>query len=500
MKNARIALAITAIAGLLFSAAAVAQTPPPATQDDVADDGKAAGGSFTPVAPPQAPKTPVPNAKQKGTPQAPAITPAASVKYDPQRQCVQSGELPVELKAGRHPVGETIVLPTNFLPSGQRVDVGIRTPYVSNLRYFAALERDDGRRRILARQDVVTRRAVASDELVRLGKLEADQTVVSIDLHNDDAGLWRKSDLYLYTCSAEWAGPASVSRVNVRLSPYLASLLACAGATILAYLILGAALKRRDDRFATYLSALDPVKLSSGPDGRGSLAKFQVLLFSLLVFALILLFMLRTGMLSELSGTILTLLGINGIGATLAKGADANRNAISAENRAWLLRRNWIQAKRELADNSAATWSDFFTTDGEFDVYRYQSFIFALVVGGAMVAAGVGQLSTFAIPDTILGIVGLSQAVYIGGKLVTRTNMADLNTAISDLRDREKKLRDTALAARQALAIGAPAGLADLVGPVAYGGYREKARDVAALFTAETGVPVTDQSLEPSIG
>ncbi len=55
-----------------------------------------------------------------------------------------------------------------------------------------------------------------------------------------------------------------------------------------------------------------------------------------------------------------------------------------------------------------------------------------------MIAAGVGQLSTFVIPDTILGIVELSQAVYIGGKLVTPTGMKALNDALDDLRAREK--------------------------------------------------------------
>jgi hypothetical protein len=44
-------------------------------------------------------------------------------------------------------------------------------------------------------------------------------------------------------------------------------------------------------------------------------------------------------------------------------------------------------------------------------VYRYQSFIFGLVVIGGLIAAGVSQLSTFVVPNTILGIVGLSQVV-----------------------------------------------------------------------------------------
>jgi hypothetical protein len=33
------------------------------------------------------------------------------------------------------------------------------------------------------------------------------------------------------------------------------------------------------------------------------------------------------------------------------------------------------------------------------------------VIGG-LIAAGVSQLSTFVVPNTILGIVGLSQVVY----------------------------------------------------------------------------------------
>ena len=149
-------------------------------------------------------------------------------------------------------------------------------------------------------------------------------------------------------------------------------------------------------------------------------------------------------MLADLSGTILTLLGISGIGAIAAKGTDQKRNTISAENRAWLLRKNWIPTAKTPVDPSNASWRDFFTTNGEFDVYRYQSFVFSFVVVVALVVAGVTQLSTFSIPETVLGILGLSQAVYIGGKLVTTTNIGDLNSAIVDLRDRERKFRDDA--------------------------------------------------------
>jgi hypothetical protein len=283
----------------------------------------------------------------------------------------------------------------------------------------------------------------------------------------------------------------------VRLSPYWLSIGITVVSVFLLYVWIAFALRKQDRTLASFARALNPARFTAGPDGKGSLSTFQTLSFSLVVVALISLLLLQTGMLTDISGTILTLLGISGIGATVAKGADAQRNSLSAENRAWLLRRGWIPMAKAIVDSSNASWRDFFTTDGVFDVYRYQSFIFALVVIGALIAAGVTQLSTFVIPDTILGIVGLSQVVYIGGKLVTPTNMSDLNAAIAGLRTEESKFKDAARTAKQ----GPVVSLADAInsaGQGAYSAYREKAKDVAVIFTAETGIVVGDASLDPT--
>ena len=115
-----------------------------------------------------------------------------------------------------------------------------------------------------------------------------------------------------------------------------------------------------------------------------------------------------------------------------------------------------------------------------------------------LIAAGVNQLSTFVVPNTILGIVGLSQVVYIGGKHVTPTNISDLNAAIAGLRTDEQKLKAAAVAKKQ----GQVASLAEaipLMGQDAYDAYRQKARDVAAIFTDATGIVIADASLEPVI-
>lgn len=289
--------------------------------------------------------------------------------------------------------------------------------------------------------------------------------------------------------------PWRVSSVSVRLSPYWFSIAAALVGVLVLYLWIAFALRKKDHTFGTFLRALNPAQVSAGSDGKGSLSTFQTLAFSLAVAALITLLLLQTGTLADLSGSILTLLGISGIGAT---GTDSQRNTLSAENRAWLLRRNWLPMAKTIVDPSNASWRDFFSTDGVFDVYRYQSFIFGLVVIGGLIAAGVNQLSTFVVPDTILGIVGLSQVVYIGGKLVTPTNISDLNAAIAGLRSDEQKLKAAAMAAKQ----GQVASLAEaipLIGQSTYDAYRQKARDVAAIFTDATGIIVTDASIEPVV-
>jgi hypothetical protein len=424
---------------------------------------------------------------------------AAARSNDPQKQCVKAGEFAVELKSGRNPVGGTIVFATNFLPTNQRVDVGVRAPFVEGVRYFAGIDYGDGETYLLKRQDVVTRRAVESDLLVKKHLLEPDQSIVTLNMGDDFAWLWNRVDLYLYTCNSPVGeSPGRVSVTTVRLSPYWLSIGITVVSVFLLYVWIAFALRKQDHTLASFARALNPARLTAGPDGKGSLSTFQTLSFSLVVVALISLLLLQTGMLTDISGTILTLLGISGIGATVAKGADAQRNNLSAENRAWLLRRGWIPMVKATVDPSNASWRDFFTTDGVFDVYRYQSFIFALVVIGALIAAGVAQLSTFVIPDTILGIVGLSQVVYIGGKLVTPTNMSDLNAAIAGLRTEETKFKDAARTAKQ----GTVVSLADAInsaGQGAYSAYREKAKDVAVIFTAETGIVVGDASLDPTL-
>jgi hypothetical protein len=67
-------------------------------------------------------------------------------------------------------------------------------------------------------------------------------------------------------------------------------------------------------------------------------------------------------------------------------------------------------------------------------VYKLQTIIFSIAVAFALVAAGASNLSSFTVPDALLGILGLSQVVYIGGILVRPPAVNDLDEALTKLR------------------------------------------------------------------
>ena len=129
-----------------------------------------------------APSAPQP---QQVAPAPPGADANPAKQYDPQRQCVDQKEFANELSSGIRPIGEAIMIDTNFLPANQHVDVGVRTKYVEGTRYFAGIDREDGEKFLLHRQDVLTRRATEADTLVKKRLLEADETIVTLTIPDE---------------------------------------------------------------------------------------------------------------------------------------------------------------------------------------------------------------------------------------------------------------------------------------------------------------------------
>jgi hypothetical protein len=223
--------------------------------------------------------------------------------------------------------------------------------------------------------------------------------------------------------------------------------------------------------------------MTAGSDGKGSLSKLQILFFSTIVFGLLTYIWLRTGVLSDLSKTVLTLLGIAAVGSTTAKATDVQKNHIESNNLTWFFKKHWLPATGLAAVNEAK-WRDIVSGDGEFDVYRCQNCIFSAVVGLSLLFAGVTELSSFSIPDTLLGVLGLSQVVYVAGIFDAATTTPDPNPPPNTPpTDALQTLQD---AIRRA-------------GNAKYNAFKIAVENLAIEFTSVVGeAPIQGADMEPS--
>jgi len=191
------------------------------------------------------------------------------------------------------------------------------------------------------------------------------------------------------------------------------------------------------ERPPSLLATLDPVQLTAGPFGRASLAKLQVFVFSLLVFAILLFYQLRCGLLAGISNDVLYLMGISAVGAAGGKVAYMTKRRLSLENWAWLRRRRWLPDKRDVA--TRAKWSELLLDSDtkEFDPYSFQMAVFSLVVAVALIETNFAGLGSFSIPTQLLQLLGLSQVVFIGGKAIEKSAYNDLDQKLSEVRQNE---------------------------------------------------------------
>jgi hypothetical protein len=347
--------------------------------------------------------------------------------------------------------GAPILRTTTFLPAGNNSDFILKADFKPQATYYVKFEVPFLTRMPGGKNSISVSPMSETSPYVKNGLADKGDLLATINVPAEIGSYWRSVNVHIYACE-DSNSPSTNGVIRIRASSSRWCTPVVVGTILLLYLAAAfafrATLPEGDRRTAAVEAArqrfLDPVVLTAGVDGKGSLAKLQILFFSVIVFALLLFILLRTGELSDLSETVLYLLGIAAVGSTAAKGADLQQNRLDFDNWSWLVQKDWIGV-HGLARSNEASWSDIFTSDDEFDVYRYQSCIFSLVVGGALLVVGVSQLASFEIPTSLLGVLGLSQVVYVAGKLVSPPAMADLNKAIKALRDLERAAQDAAL-------------------------------------------------------
>jgi hypothetical protein len=119
------------------------------------------------------------------------------------------------------------------------------------------------------------------------------------------------------------------------------------------------------------------------------------------------------------------------------------RDRLSSENWAWLVSRR-VLPMNDPGASVGPRFSDLIMSDSELDLYKLQAVTFSAIVGFSMLASGPTGLAKFEVPQTLLGILGLSQIVFVGGRLAKPTTIGDVDKLITELRNRETVLRRAA--------------------------------------------------------
>jgi hypothetical protein len=393
---------------------------------------------------------------------------------------------------------------TKIVPAGMSADFIVQRDFDAQTAYRAVIK--GASTAILFGSRVSAKRAPPDHPLVKSGEVVLPATLVTLQVPSAVGGFWPEAAIYIFGCKAGQAGPVFLSTITAPLSDgvYSGALVVIFLVTV--YLLIAKAAQVVDKQDKKFVRYLDPVLLTAGSNGKGNLAKLQILFFSVIVVGLVGYIVSRTGILSNLSSTILILLGIAGVGSAASKATDVSRNRIDFDNWAWFVRKGWLP-HGGLAAVNEAKWRDILTTDGEFDVYHFQNLIFSVVVGGALLVVGLRDLASFSIPETLLGILGLSQVVYLGGKLVGAPSCAELNTATSALKDLES---DFVTSATTTPDPAPPTGTKptdpppDLDAAIRRAGYpkftaySEALKNVRIMFESVTGQKVDDAKLQPA--
>ena len=351
----------------------------------------------------------------------------------------------------------------------------------------------------------------------------ADSVLVEFQIYKRPFPLWHHRNFVVVACSG--SDIASWAAITGRVSDGTIASGICLFVAVAAYALAMAAIRRvrneahplaakwpafKASRQITWKQLFNPVHLTANAFNQASVQKLQVIVFSFLIGWMVLSLVLRTGALVDLSATVVGLLGISGIGAAVAQTANAGKDRLSFENWSWLVKKGALPINQ--MDPAGPRWRDLVTTNREFDIYKLQTLIFSVAVAAAMITGGAAHLASFSVPETLLGILGLSQVVYVGGILVRPPSISDLDTAITNLRKQEETLRT---AVDHNVDVNADGSLPANLGPLATNlslstrmatatkameRYNQLAGQVQVMIESTLEVVVSRSALKPDLG
>lgn len=417
---------------------------------------------------------------------------------------------------------------TRFVPSGGPAQIYVQRSHANSLtvRVFEAEAKADGGWKMLSERRVLSIKPAPERPDQRF--LPSTSSVIRFIVPDTTNTFWEARTFVVRICdqASQPSQPTSaVAIVSISVSPPIWSKIIALGVLLLFYVGFAftvSRVRRQSHPLATkypayatvgavgFFQHLNPVVLTANAFNRGSIQKLQVLLFSFLIGGMVLSLVLSLGYLTDLSLTVALLLGISAVGAAVAQTTATNRNRLGFENWAWLVKKEILPINE--ADQAGPRLSDLVMTNRELDIYKLQTLIFTVVVAIALLVEGEENLGSFTVPQTLLGILGLSQVVYVSGTFATPASVADLDGAITALRELETKVQTVIARNADTDADGKlpaplpppPKSLPDLKvrianAPNATTLYAKKADQVEIMIESALGAEVDRGKLDPAL-
>ena len=279
-------------------------------------------------------------------------------------------------------------------------------------------------------------------------------------------------------------------------------------ATVLALVLYGLSSFAVRNRWENKI-LLNPLKIIADTRGRASLSSAQVFFFTLIVLWLAIYWVLRAGQLVPIDTSVLGLLGIALAGSGVGKITDSTRFRATGENWAWARRKKWIKKDftRASVDRTPKI-GDLLTSDGEFDIARFQAVGFSLVVGIALfykgaTVADAEAFSQFTIDEAYLALIGISQGAYVGGKYVGSNQFRELNTKLDNVRSLEVAFISKVASSNEWIEKPAQQRTMELAretcAPDEYVKYVGSATEAAEIVGSMTGNPIETACILPEL-
>lgn len=284
----------------------------------------------------------------------------------------------------------------------------------------------------------------------------------------------------------------------------------------LVYLFIGYCVASVSRQWNRQRLVLNPLKIVAGSNRVASWSTLQIMFFTFIVLWLSIYWLLKYKGLVELQGDLAILLGIAGAGTVLGKATDNSRSRLSQVNFSWIKSKKWINQdliKGKYGERKPRLF-DLITTDGKFDIARFQAVGFTLVIGVALFVEGIeaniddsdGAFS-FSIGQTYLALIGVSQGIYVGGKFSQKDNMKQLDqkldevrkseqafkTSVSSHRDWKEKSGSLQEQSKQLFELAR-----DCAG-TEYGEFLNVAEEASSLVSELSGKPIDESTMKPSL-